>query len=266
MGYRSKFSVPKMDCPSEERMIRMALDKVEGVRSLSFDLPNRTLVAVHGIPAQDLLQRLQPLGLGAELVESARQEASDDEIEPPDNQAEAGLLRRMFAINAAMFAIELVVGVIGQSTGLIADSLDMFADAAVLWLSLFAVGRPAAVKTRAAHIAGWLQLALALGAMAEVVRRFIQGSEPASTLMITMGALALIANAYCLWAMAARRDDGAHMKASYIFLANDVIANAGVIVAGALVAATGSRYPDLVIGAIVSLVVLNGARRILALK
>ena len=84
--------------------------------------------------------------------------------------------------------------------------------------------------------------------------------------MVTMGALALVANAYCLWAMATRRHQGAHMKASYIFLANDVIANGGVIVAGVLVALSGSRYPDLVIGAIVALVVLNGARRILALK
>jgi Co/Zn/Cd efflux system component len=63
-----------------------------------------------------------------------------------------------------------------------------------------------------------------------------------------------------------KRDAGAHMKASYIFSANDVIANAGVIAAGALVWATGSPYPDLVIGTIVAFIVLNGARRILKLR
>ena len=56
------------------------------------------------------------------------------------------------------------------------------------------------------------------------------------------------------------------MKASYIFSANDVIANLGVIAAGVLVAVTGSRYPDLVIGAVIGVVVLNGSRRILQLK
>jgi Co/Zn/Cd efflux system component len=56
------------------------------------------------------------------------------------------------------------------------------------------------------------------------------------------------------------------MKASWIFSANDVIANVGVILAGLLVTLTGSRYPDLVIGFIIALVVLNGARRILQLK
>ena len=59
---------------------------------------------------------------------------------------------------------------------------------------------------------------------------------------------------------------GVHMKASWIFSANDVIANLGVILAGLLVALTGSRYPDLVIGFVIGLIVLNGARRILQLK
>lgn len=264
--FRSTFAVPKMDCPSEERLIRMALDKVDGVHSLSFPLQERKLVATHDAPALRLLAALEPLGLGATLMESTPCAGEDSAIQPPDDAGEARVLRRMLAINAVMFVIELAVGVIAQSTGLIADSLDMFADAAVLALSLYAVGRSVSMKNRAAHLAGWLQLILALGAIAEVVRRFLYGSEPASVLMITMGALALVANAYCLWAMARSRRDGAHMKASYIFLANDVIANGGVIVAGILVALTGSRYPDLVIGAIVALVVLNGARRILALR
>lgn len=56
------------------------------------------------------------------------------------------------------------------------------------------------------------------------------------------------------------------MKASYIFSANDVVANTGVIVAGALVAWTGSRYPDLAIGTLVTVVILYGARRILKLR
>ena len=55
-------------------------------------------------------------------------------------------------------------------------------------------------------------------------------------------------------------------KASWIFSANDVVVNMGVIFAGVLVAWTGSAYPDLIIGILVSLFVLNGARKILALK
>jgi Co/Zn/Cd efflux system component len=101
--------------------------------------------------------------------------------------------------------------------------------------------------------------------LAEVIRRAVFGSEPQSMLMMGMGLLALAANVFCLVLIARQRDRGAHMTASYIFSANDVIANAGVIAAGALVAWTGSPYPDLVIGTLIGLVVLNGARRILKL-
>jgi copper chaperone CopZ len=267
-GLRSVFSVPKMDCPSEENMIKMALEEVPGVQSLSFDLAQRRMTAFHTGPADDLLQRLLPLGLGSDLVESGPvSEANAHEaVESADSAAEARLLKLLLSINAIMFIAEIWVGFWAQSTGLIADSLDMFADAAVYGLSLYAVGRSAALKVRAAHMAGWMQLALALLAMGEVVRRFIYGSEPVSELMMGMGLVALVANAACLVLIAKRRDAGAHMKASYIFSSNDVIANAGVILAGGLVALTGSAYPDLVIGLIVGLVVLNGARRILQLK
>ncbi|RYG30083.1 MAG: cation transporter, partial [Burkholderiales bacterium] len=226
------------------------------------------MTAFHTGPADDLLQRLLPLGLGSDLVESGPvSEANAHEaVEPADSAAEARLLKLLLSINAIMFIAEIWVGFWAQSTGLIADSLDMFADAAVYGLSLYAVGRSAALKVRAAHMAGWMQLALALLAMGEVVRRFIYGSEPVSELMMGMGLVALVANAACLVLIAKRRDAGAHMKASYIFSSNDVIANAGVILAGGLVALTGSAYPDLVIGLIVGLVVLNGARRILQLK
>ena len=155
---------------------------------------------------------------------------------------------------------------LAQSTGLVADSLDMFADAAVYGLALYAVGRSARLQVRAAHLAGVFQIVLALGVLVEVARRVLYGSEPESMLMMGIGAVALVANVSCLLMIYGHREGGAHMKASWIFSANDVLANIGVIAAGALVAWTGSSYPDLVIGTVVGLIVLNGARRILALK
>lgn len=263
---QSVFAVPKMDCPSEVNMIKMALQGVSGVERLAFDLARRRMTAIHTGPADELLQRLAPLGLGATLVESGQAQDPSPAIEPPDDAAEARLLKVLLAINAAMFVVEIMVGWWAQSTGLIADSLDMFADATVYGLALYAVGRTAALKTRAAHAAGWMQLLLAVLALVEVLRRFAFGSEPVSALMMSMGCVALAANAACLVLISKKRDAGAHMQASFIFSSNDVIANIGVIVAGGLVAWTDSPYPDLVIGLIVGLVVLNGARRILKLR
>ena len=262
----STLAIPKMDCPSEENMIRMALSDLDGIMSLKFDLAQRQLLVTHTGPIDPILSKLVPLQLGAHLIGSGAAESGDDVDNKASDQSEARTLRLLLAINGAMFVAELVWGLVAQSAGLVADSLDMFADAAVYGLALYAVGRAASLKTRAAHVAGWLQIALALGALAEVVRRTILGSEPESGLMMGVGAVALAANVTCLLLIAKKRDRGAHMKASYIFSANDVIANVGVIAAGALVAWTGSHYPDLMIGTVIGIIVLNGARRILKLK
>ena len=178
---------------------------------------------------------------------------------------EADTLRVLLAINAGMFAVEVLAGWLAQSTGLLADSLDMLADAAVYGLALHAVGRPVGLKVRAAHASGGLQLALALGAFVEVARRAVFGSAPEPPAMIGVSLVALSANVTCLALIHRHRHRGAHMEASYIFSANDVLANLGVIAAGALVGWTGSRVPDLVIGAAIAGLVLRGAIRILKL-
>lgn len=265
----SVYAVPKMDCPSEERMIRLALNGVEGIRVLSFDLSNRRLKVVHDGEAEPITAKLATLGLGASLQETVI--ADPETIKAAESSAvsatqESGTLRVLLGINAIMFVVEMTAGLIAQSTGLIADSLDMFADAAVYGLALYAVGRSAKMQVRAAHLAGVLQLILAIGVLVEVVRRFVFGSEPESLMMMAIAFVALIANIACLLLISKHREGGAHMKASWIFSANDVVINLGVITAGALVAWTGSHYPDLIIGTIVGVIVLNGARRILALK
>ena len=58
----------------------------------------------------------------------------------------------------------------------------------------------------------------------------------------------------------------AHMKASMIFTSNDVIINLGIIVAGLLVNWLNSSKPDLIIGTIVFVLVIQGAFRILKLS
>ena len=180
-------------------------------------------------------------------------------------KAEARTLRWLLAINATMFVVELVAGWLAQSTGLIADSLDMFADAAVYGLALYAVGH-AGRQLRVARLSGWVELLLALGVLGGVLRRWLTGSAPEPLPMMSIALLALAANLACMAMLARHRDGGAHMQASWIFSTNDVLANLGVILAGALVAWSGSNVPDLVIGTLIGLLVLNGARRILRLR
>lgn len=269
-SFITTFTVPKMDCASEEQLIRMQFDDINPGVALEFDIPNHIVQVFHTSNPSEIEHRMKNCELGAILNQSevVEKQIWINKISAKDleNEHEAKILKLLLAINALMFLAEFTIGWIAQSTGLIADSLDMFADAAVYGIALFAVGSSAVKKLRAAHLSGWIQLLLACGVLSEVLRRYLFGSEPDSLLMIGMGFVALIANSLALMLIFKRKESGAHMKASWIFSANDVIANFGVILAGVLVTMTGSSYPDLVIGLIIAIIVLNGAIRILRIR
>lgn len=259
----SRFRVGDMDCPAEESLVRMALDGQ--AHGLEFDLLERTVSVWHAVPVEEIESRIARLGMGCERLASGPAEGAPV-AKVSDPVAERRALSWLLAINAAMFVIEGLAGWWAESSGLLADGLDMFADAAVYAVALYAVGRGAALQLKAARFAGWLQLLLGLGLFGQVAEHVLHGSTTVALAMMGVSVLALIANVGCMWLIAGHRDGGAHMKASYIFTANDALANLGVIVAGGLVAWLGSPWPDWVVGSIIGAMVLAGAVRILRLR
>jgi len=257
----SRIEIPAMDCPAEAEQVRAALGAL--AVSIEFDLAARLARVWHREPAAHLMAAIVPLRFGARLLEtvSARGRSA-----PDDEQAgQRSVLIRLLAINAAMFAVEMLAGWWAASAGLLADGLDMLADASVYGVALLAVGRGARARARAARWAGITQLLLACTVFAGLLERLGSGVETHGPVMMSVALLALAANATCLWLISARRGQGAHMRASYIFSASDVLANLGVVAAGALVAWTGQAWPDWLIGAAIGTMVLLGAIRILRL-
>jgi cation diffusion facilitator family transporter len=186
----------------------------------------------------------------------------DCEITVEDGE-QKNVLVALLAINGVMFVLELTLGLFAESTALIADALDMLADATVYAISLYAVGRASRHKINAAMLSGIMQIILGIGVVAEVVRRFVIGSEPEPFFMVGVGLVALVANSVCLMLIAKHRDGEMHMRASWIFSRNDVLANVGVIVAGVLVGVFHHAMPDLIIGAGIAVVVISGGIRII---
>ena len=252
-----------MDCPSEERLIRMKLDTIQGIVHLDFDIPNRQLTVYHQSTEAEVTRAIEGLKLGGRLIQT---EVSD-EVDFEEHSHQRKLLWTVLAINFAFFLIEMTTGLLSRSMGLVADSLDMLADAFVYGISIMAVGAAVAKKKRVARWAGYFQIVLAAMGFVEVLRRFMgQEGMPDFMTMIVVSVLALIANAFCLYILQqSGSKEEAHMQASLIFTSNDVIINLGVITAGVLVYYTHSGIPDLIIGTIVFLIVMRGALRILKL-
>jgi Co/Zn/Cd efflux system component len=261
---RTTFRISRMDCPSEEHMIRMKLEGLANIESLQFDLPGRLLEAFHTDGYDNLLAALDSLDLDTTLVSS---EPADIVNVKESHQQERRVLRQVLAINFFFFALEILTGFIADSMGLVADSLDMLADSVVYGFSLFAVGGAVSRKKNIAGAAGYLQLALAVLGFAEVIRRFVgHGETPDFHLMIIISLLALAGNAICLYLLQKSKSQEAHMQASMIFTSTDVIVNVGVIIAGVIVYLTASKLPDLTVGTIVFILVGRGAYRILQLS
>jgi Co/Zn/Cd efflux system component len=152
--------------------------------------------------------------------------------------------------------------------GLVADSLDMLADSFVYGISLLSVGGTLIKKKQIAKLAGYFQITLAIIGFLEVLRRFFGADKlPDFQTMIIVSVFALVANGICLYILQkSKGKEEAHIKASMIFTSNDLIINLGVIIAGFLVNWLSSDKPDLIIGTIVFVLVIQGAFRILKLS
>lgn len=166
-------------------------------------------------------------------------------------------------INLSQVLLAGIVGVLAQSTGLLGAALDNLGDAAVYVVSLYAVGRAVAAKARAARLSGVLLIAMALILLAEITRRFVTGSEPIGWAMILTAAINSATNLLCLRLLRSHRERGVHLKASWIFTINDMLANLGIVMSGVAVIIVQSRWPDLLIGLVVVGIVIKGGWEIL---
>lgn len=258
------FEITKMDCPSEENLIRMKLDEISSIANLDFDIPNRKLTVFHSGETDQIEKSVIELNLGGKKISTEQTDQTDFN----ENTNQKRLLWIVLAINFSFFIIEISTGLISKSMGLVADSLDMLADSFVYGISLFAVGGTIIKKKRIAKLAGYFQITLAIIGFIEVLRRFFGAEKlPDFSTMIIVSLCALIANGICLYILQkSKSKEEAHMKASMIFTSNDVIINLGVIIAGLLVNWLSSSKPDLIIGTIVFILVIQGAFRILKLS
>ncbi len=261
---KSTFKIERMDCPTEENLIRMKLQNLDSIVNQNYDLANRILVVTHSGEVKPIETEIAKLNLNSRLLESV-ETTEVEKVSEDHNQRK--ILWIVLLINFIFFLLESTTGIFSRSMGLVADSLDMLADTLVYGLSLLAVGATIIKKKRVALFSGYFQLLLALLGVFEVIKRFIGIEElPDFKVMIGISILALLANTASLLLLQKSKDNKAqHIQASIICSSNDVITNLGVIIAGILVWLLHSSLPDLIVGSIVFVIVFRGALRILKL-
>lgn len=174
------------------------------------------------------------------------------------------VLSWVLIINAAMFAVEYTAGVLANSTALLADSLDMLGDALVYSFSLYVLVRDRKWQGFSALLKGLIMAGFGFYVLAEAGYKIVFPVIPQAETIGLIGALALLANVFCLTLLWTHRSDDINMRSVWLCSRNDVIANAGVLAAAAMVALTASRWPDIAIGLIIALLFLRSALHVIA--
>lgn len=168
-------------------------------------------------------------------------------------------LLAVLVLNVVLVVGLAIGGRAADSSGLIANALDNASDVAVYAITLVALGRSARWKTAAASVSGVLLLVFGIGVLVDTVRRFATGSEPIGPVMMAMAVAAGMINWTCVRLLRPWRHEDVNLRAAETYSVNDFAANAGVLVAGMLVAWTGTRWPDLIVGlAVVAIAAYGG--------
>jgi Co/Zn/Cd efflux system component len=168
----------------------------------------------------------------------------------------------VIAINAVMFFIEMSAGIMSGSQALKADALDFAGDTATYSLSLLVIGASLKTRARASLVKGASLAFIAIVILTMTALRVLEGTPPEAGTMGLIGLLALLANLTSVFVLLRWRDGDSNVRSVWLCSRNDAIGNVGVIIAGGLVAVTGTAWPDLVVAALLAGLFLKSATAI----
>jgi cobalt-zinc-cadmium efflux system protein len=181
----------------------------------------------------------------------------------------------VLAITGAISAAEVVGALVSGSLVLLADAAHMATDAAGIGLSLLAAAvaaRPASGRAtfgyaRAEILAATLNALVLLGMavfiVTEAARRLAAPAAVGSGLMIALGVVALAGNGSSLTLLRRGQAESLNVRGAFLEVVSDTFGAAAVIVAGAVVAATGSSLADPVASLAVAVLILPRTWRLL---
>ena len=181
---------------------------------------------------------------------------------PPEGRWRLALWLAL-AINAGMFAVEGVAGLLSGSAALQADALDFLGDAANYGISLGVVGLALAWRARAALVKGATMLVFGGWVVGATLWGVWRGETPAAEVMGVIGLAALIANVVTAVMLFGFRKGDANMRSVWICSRNDAIGNLAVMLAAWGVFGTGTRWPDLLVAAVMAGLALQGGWQVI---
>jgi Co/Zn/Cd efflux system component len=169
----------------------------------------------------------------------------------------------VIAINASMFLVEMGAGALAGSQALQADALDFLGDATTYGISLAVLGTSIQIRARAAILKALSLTAMALWVLGSTGYHVIVLGIPRAEIMGAIGILALAANVASVLILMRYKDGDANVRSVWLCSRNDAIGNVVVMVAALAVWGTATKWPDLLVAAIMAGLFLTSSIQIL---
>lgn len=170
----------------------------------------------------------------------------------------------VIGLNVVGFAASGWAAASSGSTALAANAGDFLGDSLTYAVSLAVIGHSAKVRASAAMLKGATLALAGLALLGFAGWRILNGAQPEGATISLFGGIGLALNLIAALLLFRFREGDANVRSVWLCTRNDAIENVGVIAAGALVALTGSVWPDLAMGAILGVILLHSAWEILA--
>jgi Co/Zn/Cd efflux system component len=155
-------------------------------------------------------------------------------------------------VNALMFLVEVGAGLSAGSVSLLADAIDFFGDAGNYALSLAVLSLGLVARARAALFKATTMVLFGLAVLGRTLWGVYGGAAPEPLTMGLIGMLAFAANFGVAMLLYAFRAGDANMRSVWLCTRNDAIGNLAVLLAAVGVFGTGTRWPDLLVAAVMA--------------
>lgn len=181
----------------------------------------------------------------------------------------------VLGVTLTFMVAEVIGGLLSGSLALLADAGQMLTDAAGITMALLAsvlAGRPATLERTfgyqraeilAAVINALLLFAVAAFVLVEAARRLSSPPDVSSTLMLTVAAVGLVANAGSLLLLRGAQADSLNVRGAYLEVLGDLLGSAAVVIAALVIATTGFLGADVIASALIGLMILPRTWRLL---
>jgi cobalt-zinc-cadmium efflux system protein len=174
------------------------------------------------------------------------------------------------ALNLGFVIVEFVYGLLANSIALVADAGHNLGDVlglAMAWTAM-ALARRAPSQTltyglrRGTILAALMNavlLLLTVGAIAvEGVRRLFEPAAVAGAIVMAVAAAGIVVNGVTAWLFASGRKGDINLRGAFLHMASDALVSLGVVIAGAIILATGWTWFDPLVSVVIAIVILWG--------